>query len=171
MDTNASLGRFYAFTTNTSATLPSSASPPDPQSRHRSSGSDSRSDDDGSGSQHSHPTEHPLPAFGVSRLAYEVQNPPSFAQTRLESFPATNYVDDSPYVPPGSSTATRASTFLHSGPDVHYGPPAEPFDGNIPASMSPPTMFPVRIPRPYLIKCILYLTYIVAYSPAAQWRE
>ena len=128
MDTNASLGRFYPFTANTSATLPSPAHPQNPQIRPGGSGSESPSDDDGSGSQGSYPLGHSHSAVGVSRQPYEVQHPSSFLPPRLESAPATVYVDDSPYVPPGLSNTARAPTFVQSGPDVPFDPAIQHYD-------------------------------------------
>ncbi|PIL35654.1 transcription factor [Ganoderma sinense ZZ0214-1] len=140
MDTNASLERFYRSTANTSATLPSPAHPQNPQIRPGGSGSESPSDNDGSGSQGSYPLGHPQSAAGVSRQPYEVQHPPSFFPPRVEPAPATVYVDDSPYVPPGSSNTARAPTFVQSGPDGPFNPAIQHYDPNIHVSMAPTTL-------------------------------
>ena len=157
MEPNASLGRFYPFTTNPSATLPPSGSPPDPQYRRDTSGSDSVSDDDGSASHHSHPAGRPPAPYGGPRGPYATQNPPSFAQNRAGSGPATVYVDDPPYIPPGSSRPSHPSTFVETGPDVPFNPPIHTYHPGITSSMTATTLHPVRTSPAYLMGAFLYL--------------
>lgn len=145
MDTNASTGRFYPFTTPTSATLPSAASSPDPQYRRDSSGSDSVSDGDGSASQRSYPSERAPQGYGGGRATYGSQFTPPFPSNRADSATATIYVDDAPYNPPSLSRPSHPSTFVETGPDVPFNPPMPNFHSGISSSMTSTTGHPVRI--------------------------
>ncbi|RPD61228.1 hypothetical protein L226DRAFT_60462 [Lentinus tigrinus ALCF2SS1-7] len=144
MDTNASTGRFYPFTTPTSATLPSTASSPDPQYRRDSSGSDSVSDEDGSASQRSYPSGRVPQGYGGGRAPYGSQTTPPFPANRAGSATATIYVDDPPYVPPSSSRPSHPSTFVETGPDVPFNPPMPNFHSGIPSSMTSTTVHPAQ---------------------------
>ncbi|KAI0787721.1 hypothetical protein C8Q74DRAFT_1409270 [Fomes fomentarius] len=144
---NASSGRFNAFPPNLSATLPSTATSPDPQYSRGSSGTDSVSDDDGSASQLSHPAGQLLPSYGGLRGAYATQYPASYAQNRTESAPATIYVDDPPYNPPGSSRPSHPSAFVETGPDVPFNPPIHTYNSGFPSSMTSTTLPPTTLRR------------------------
>ncbi len=167
---NASSGRFNAFPPNLSATLPSTATSPDPQYSRGSSGTDSVSDDDGSASQLSHPAGQLLPSYGGLRGAYATQYSAPYAQNRAESAPATIYVDDPPYNPPGSSRPSHPSAFVETGPDVPFNPHIHTYHSGFPSSMTSTTLPPVRTPS-LSDEGVCLSDSLVDRSQARQWGQ
>ncbi|KAI0926161.1 hypothetical protein AcV5_008692 [Taiwanofungus camphoratus] len=142
MDTDASAGRFFAFTTANSTTLQTSGDPPGPQYRRSSSGSDSGSSNDGRVVQHPQRAEQFQPAIDPQRATFGAENPPFNAAQRLENVSATIYVDDSPYMPPDSSHSSQSTQFVQDQPNAQYQTAFFDYHARMSAPVTPTVLQP-----------------------------
>ena len=144
MANNASVGRFYAFTGDTSAPLPPSTTPPDHPFRRHSSGSDSVSDDGRSAIGHSYHVEQAPQGQGILGGQFGAHDVAGFAQIRADPAFTTLYRDDTPFVPNVSFQPPLPSNFAPPGPDAHFPSTINNFNSVMPPSMTQTTPYGVR---------------------------